>query len=183
MLGNCYPVGTSSWPNWIMFLQETSENAFKSLRQEFVGFLGSKVCGRIRGLGTFLNIESKKLWNQFCFDCSCRKRNCYLGRCRHRCHVILFFDMRSRWGKRLSQFGGYIQSLKLQSWQLPASQAPRKTMPSNAYILDLRLYTVFRAGTAFLYPKDPCMVYLPTYIYHKKQVNVDKYTIHGSSGI
>ena len=37
-------------------------------------------------------------------------------------------------------------------------------------------------GPTLYHPYHPCMVYLPTYIYHKNQPNVAKYTIHGSYG-
>ena len=35
----------------------------------------------------------------------------------------------------------------------------------------------------YIYPDDPCMAYLLTFIYHRNHLNVGKYTTHGSYGI
>ena len=164
-----------------MFLQGTSENAFKSVRlvcrvSWFQSFRQDKGTWYLPDHREQITLEQNLFW------LLPSKKELPSGKMQASLPRVVFFDMRSRWGKRLSPFGGYIQSLKLQSWQLPASQAPRKTMSSNAYFWSATVHQSFLGRYSISIPKGS-MYGIFTYIYHKKQLNVDKYNIHGSSWI
>ncbi len=46
----------------------------------------------------------------------------------------------------------------------------------------LRFLSLEVKGKGYTIPEDPCMPYLPAYIYHKHHPNVGRYTIHGPYG-
>ena len=145
--------------------QEISKNFAEggaSIKIFQVCFVDTLCCDVLRCFLLFVVASRRHIPFVFHFGAS------VVGGNRHRIMLQLLPAEKSQWTWQLSPFKGYPTN---------GFQTPRRNLPikgrSTKLLLDYKVY---------LKPPIGSMYGICTYIYHKNQPNVGKYTIHGSYG-